>query len=332
MPMKNIYLLLLFASIGAFSQSSYAQPNGTCWTEPTKITEVTIGQVFSSNKAGSTGGPIIIGSYNSYALTCAPNPSNKALKYTKGTFGPGANATGTRLHLTDYLDVEVWIDLDHQNLRYQVPFSDKTGLADMEPPSGGGSDYSSIGWMGRMTFLLTKDVVGGALTIPAGLYLAQTYRSVSPGIYASSPAWVVKTAGEVIPVTAICTINNGNTISVPFGDIVYDQLKTSGPSSTIKKDIPLTYSCSSSLTQNIDITLSATPSSFNSKAIKSSINNVGVVMMYDGKEVSPNASFSTKIVNGVGNDTITFSPIIAEGAPEVQGEFTASATLIMTSA
>lgn len=55
-------------------------------------------------------------------------------------------------------------------------------------------------------------------------------------------------------------------------------------------------------------------------------------MMYDGKEVSPNASFSTKIVNGVGNDTITFSPIIAEGAPEVQGEFTASATLIMTSA
>ena len=334
--MKNIYLLLLFASIGAFSQSSYAQPNGTCWTEPTKITLAVIpDNMIDTGDEGFVSQPIGFGKMGTFQLDCSPNPGNKALNYFKAGFGDGADATGQALHLTDSIDANVEIYTgDPRGVGEKVPFSGKLGTGSTKdyPRTEGGYLNSMYGWSGRMYITITKKSVGGAVIIPEGIVLAKVFRSVASGTYASLPSYLVMTSAQILPVRGSCSINNGNTISVPFGDIVYDHLKTSGPSSIIKKDIPLTYSCSSSLTQDIDITLSATPSSFNSKAIKSSIDNVGVVMMFDGKEISPGSSFSSKLVNGQGSDTITFSPIIAEGGPEVQGNFTASATLIMTSA
>lgn len=335
--MKNLHLLFLFAPLWVFSQSSFAEPDGTCWSDPPVVVQITVADsFFKSAKAGSSTGNVPFGDSTQKYMSCAPNPSQGQLKYYMGSFGP-TPATGSTVHITNNLDAGVTIAFAGGGVDVAaIPYVDKTsnGSEVKVPPAGGSSGFmhSSYATTGAINITLTKDVLGGAVYIPPGIVLAESFRSVNKGVYATKPVLIVVTAGQLSPVSTTCSINNGNTISVPFGDISYDKLKTNGPSSTIKKDIALSYSCSNPLTQDISITLVATPASFNSNAIKSTTDNVGVVMMYDGKEVPPTTSFDTKIVNGVGNDTITFSPIISEGAPEVQGNFTASATLIMTSA
>ena len=49
-------------------------------------------------------------------------------------------------------------------------------------------------------------------------------------------------------------------------------------------------------------------SGFSSDFIKTSNLNVGVPCVYNGTVVKPNNAFRTRIVNGLGNDTVTFVP------------------------
>lgn len=309
---------------------SYAEPNGTCWTDKHYLATFSASS-FNGNKAGSTA-TSKFGNEVGYSMDCAPNPENLGLYYFKGVFGPGSNTTGDTLHLTDDVDVTVTIDASQHYQNEQVPFVDLYDTSGGKPPTAGGVMSGNLGQEATVVFTLTKDAIGGALVIPPGVILYEYYRSVYSGVYSVGTTFDAKTAGEIIPIETTCTINGGNTITVPFGDIDVDQLKNDGPSSVIKKDIQLNYSCTSSLTQDIDITLVGSTASFESTALQSSINDVGVVMMYDGKPVGPYQSFTSKLVDGTGSDTVTFSPIIRSGATNVQGNFTASATLIMTSA
>lgn len=334
--MKNIYLLFMFVVSGAFSHSSYAEPDGTCWTDPVMAFAITFPTgAFSGNKVGSTLTLNFGDSSRYYNATCSSNPTGYSLVYNKGDFGPGANATGSTLHLSDSLDAIVTIEAGnpYNPLKKDIPYSDVIGSGG-PPAKVGPSTMKDLqnGQSGKIKLILTQEAIGGAVVVPPGKYIFETFRSVTPGVYAQRPITLGYTVGQIFPVDATCTINNGNTISVPFGDIGYEKLSTTGPSSGIKKDIQLTYSCSSSLTQDIEITIVATPTSFEETAIKTSLDNLGVVVMYNGEVITPNSSFRTQIVNGAGSDTITFAPVLATGNPSVQGNFTASATLIMTAA
>lgn len=179
---------------------------------------------------------------------------------------------------------------------------------------------------------LTRDAVVGAIVIPLGITIARYFRSTDPGYYSDNPSSVVKTAGQIIPVPTECSINGGEPIIVPFGDIDASQLQTGVPSLNFEKSIELNFSYNTSITQDTRINLVATAASFNSKAIASSMSTVGVIMLHDGKPVSPGYNFNSTLVNGSGSDIISFSPTLNSGAGNVQRSFTVFATLVMASA
>ncbi|HAT3695032.1 TPA: P pilus assembly protein, pilin FimA, partial [Serratia marcescens] len=73
-------------------------------------------------------------------------------------------------------------------------------------------------------------------------------------------------------------------------------------------------------------------SGFSSEAIKTSNENIGIAMVYKGKVVKPNEMFNSKIVNGIGSDTLIFVPI-KKSIPfnEIKtGAFSGSATLVFS--
>ncbi|MDX6910583.1 fimbrial protein [Hafnia paralvei] len=147
--------------------------------------------------------------------------------------------------------------------------------------------------------------------------------------------WRFKAANNSYIITTTCTINNNQQIDVPFGTITSDTLTTDPLAATIKKEIALNYYCDSPVTQDIDIMLVATPvSGFDAANVfKTSNTNLGVVMLNNNVEVPPNGVFHTKLINGLGQDKITFVPVIKSSSiksSDIEGEFTASATLVMS--
>lgn len=145
--------------------------------------------------------------------------------------------------------------------------------------------------------------------------------------------WRLIADNDAYFVTTSCTINNGQQINVDFGQIRQDFLTQSASDAQIKQDKALSYQCDDqSATQDILIRMVSDASGFSSDFIKTTNPNVGVAMVYNGAVVKPNNAFRTRIVNGLGNDTVTFVPV-KNNVPYTSiatGPLSGSATLIFS--
>lgn len=192
------------------------------------------------------------------------------------------------------------------------------------------SQFASSRWDNTITLRLRRDQLGGMLIIPPNIELFRGYRSPwRPTVFNDTPSMSVSTAGQYIPVPLVCTINNGATIEVDFGDLDNTQISNDG--SRYVKTVPLQYRCNSAVTQNIDINLIATPAAFSSDFIATTLpDDIGVAVRYNGQIVKPNQKFATTLLNGVGQDELQVAPVIRDVTKAITGSFTASATLVMT--
>lgn len=334
MPKSSYIIIFILAS---FSRLVFAEPSegasakapSACWSDPLNVYVVTLTSgTFTTTKAGGSA-TYIWDDPGTYTGICEGGVGG-TLNYDQANFA-NLPYSGNVATLTPYLSATVGIMSGSKYVL--VPYTDhRNGSSTYISSSPQSLTGLSQGSQGQVVLTLTKDVIGGAIVIPPGIKLAHYYRSTAAGFFSDKPMTEIRTLGQVIPVTPDCTINNGQVINVDFNDIDASQLKTDGPSSTIKKSIPLTFSCSSSMTLDIKIHLLANSASFDAGAIGSSLPNVGVVMMHDDQPVVPYGYFDSKLVDGAGSETITFSPVISPGAENVQGNFTASATLVMDSA
>ena len=130
-----------------------------------------------------------------------------------------------------------------------------------------------------------------------------------------------------------CTINGSRQINVDFGNISQDKFTTNASQAVIKKDQSIYYYCDDrNVSQDIQVRLVASTSNFSSEAIKTTNDNLGVVMMYKGNVIKPNQAFTSRVTNGVGNDTLTFVPVKKNVSSDkiVTGVFSGSATLIFS--
>lgn len=145
--------------------------------------------------------------------------------------------------------------------------------------------------------------------------------------------WRLIADNDAYFVTTSCTINNGQQINVDFGQIRQDFLTQGASDAQIKQDKALSYRCDDqSATQDILVRMVSDASGFSSDFIKTSNPNVGVAMVHNGEVVKPNNTFRTRIVNGLGNDTVTFVPV-KNNVPYTSiatGPMSGSATLIFS--
>lgn len=93
----------------------------------------------------------------------------------------------------------------------------------------------------------------------------------------------------------------------------------------------MSFSCNTSITQDAKIRLVSDVATFSNQAIKTDNATLGVFLKYKGKVVSPFETFPIKLINGGGQDTISFSLVRSQEEPLKVGKFNASATLIIES-
>jgi type 1 fimbria pilin len=145
--------------------------------------------------------------------------------------------------------------------------------------------------------------------------------------------WRLIADNDAYFVTTSCSINNGQQLNVEFDQIRQDFLTPSVNGARIKQDKELNYQCDDqSATQDVLIRLVSDASGFSDDAIKTSNADVGVAMVHDGVVVKPNDTFRTHIINGLGDDTITFVPV-KNNVPYTSittGALSGSATLIFS--
>lgn len=332
----NTYLCLFVLLTSLWSTLCVADdPDGSCWSDPQVTLDVQMTGTFSGSTKGSTAkyswkvpGP------GYYTVTCAPNPNmdkKKNAGMTKGDFGVISN-DGTTGHLTDSIDITAIANYPNQFIPYYNFYS---GVNYVVPVAGGptGANWNAFE-TGNGTLTLTKDAIGGAIEIPPGIIFARLFEGTYADQYSNKWMARLRTTRQILPVLQICSINNNQTINVTFPNIELTQLTTDGRSATVKFDQPLNYACTTALTQDIGITFAGGASLFSSDALATSNNNIGVELLYNNEIVPPDGHFNTKLTNGTGSDTITFVPVKSPTATDAQleGNFTASATLIMTSA
>ncbi|EJD6371227.1 fimbrial protein [Providencia huaxiensis] len=335
---KTIFILTLLNFL--FLQNSIAADiENTCWDyKESNIFNVTLsGSSFTNSKANSS----VLYNYRSpqgpYPIVCRFKPESSGsgsymypmVYYNTRSSLPKSEYGNGFLKLSDDLDIKI------QTTGFNGATIPHT------PTSGSGRDVGSLreglnflngsyGVEQLITLRLRKDQLNGFVNVPPGIELFSVYDSIY--IFSSlnnSTSAKFYTTGQTILLPIICQINNNQDINIDFGDIDNTRITQTGDSYI--KTIPLLYSCNTSISQDIKVTIIANPASFSSDLVSTSLrDDIGIMIKYNGLIVKPNTSFNTVLTNGTGQDVLEVAPVINDPNKSITGEFTASATLVMT--
>ncbi|MBH1929656.1 fimbrial protein [Serratia rubidaea] len=319
---------------------AYAEPDNTCWGDPVNIAVVDIAAApFSSNKKGAEAKMYYEAKPREFPGICNRSTFINTMvhyvdmgpKLIPSTLNPGY------FKLSD--DVDILISSDDGVDFPALPKDHLMGV--VIPPLGQNVRKTGFGAAGRgyIDVILRRDVIGGAIVIPSDIELYSAYRVMNtPPYYPPRPSRPLvqgrtKSGGGVIAIPSECSINQGNTIEVNFGTIQTSLIPDKGVDSGkgYVKDVALHFSCNTSLTQDIQVKLVADTAGFSANLIRSDNNALGFILKHDNKLVKPHSSFRSRVEGGVGNETITISPVRNKNAKLNGGAFNASATLVILS-
>lgn len=332
------YILMMNSLAYALPLLPPGMPDGGCWSDPVNVMTAKIDTgAFSSNNAGGTLTTHYSG--DAYKNTwCYSESGRHTARFNRvETDLSSAGPFDQYLKLTDDVDVKIYIN--SVNYAFYVPIKNSQQAPPGEDaPGPGGNGITSMGMgmatagnSGLLTFRLRRDIVGGGLIIPSGIELLRFYRYVYSEKYPTRPIFQINTPGMIIPTPAECQINHGQKIMVTFGDIDRSLLTANAASSPYHMQKPLTYKCNTSLTQDIKVTLVATPAGY-ADAIKTTNPDIGVVMSHNGRTVAPGNNFSSRLVNGQGSDDVKFTVVKNPAAEEIAtGQFTNNDTVLIIS-
>ncbi|MEB5973912.1 fimbrial protein [Pantoea dispersa] len=190
----------------------------------------------------------------------------------------------------------------------------------------------------RMNFIVTKDIVGGAIFIPPNIEITTIYAIIFRSREIPLPPKPDKPLlrifigphGIIIPVPIVCNINNGTDINVEFNRIAVSSVSESGSNTTNGIDVPLEVKCSSSLNQEVNLRLVAGTPSFSDELIATNYPDLGIAVKHKGQLLKPMGTSAVRLINGMASEVITVFPVKKEGQQLSGGEFNASATLLIS--
>ncbi len=308
-------------------------PDGGCWADPMNKLKVKVGTAtFSANTEGSTGKVWFQTTQSYYPGWCYSQSSGPDLAeyFSSKVKNPQSEKQSGYFKLSDDIDYRLTFD-DFTTAapfeKYYVQRSIAPVLATVILPRL--DNCAEVGNGGTITFRLRRTIIGGAFSYPGGIELANLYRYVFPSMPSTVPMMELITEQTLVPIPVECRINNGQTISVAFGNVDSTLVTASPASSPYKADRSLTYKCNTALTQDINVSLAAEPAGFGD-AIKTSNPDLGVVMQYHSQTVKPNGAFKTRLIDGQGSDNVSFALVGSGAKKPVTGPFSGSATLIIT--
>ncbi|MCA4823899.1 MAG: fimbrial protein [Serratia rubidaea] len=336
--MQSMRLLVVLLSTLA-ALSAHAEPDNTCWGDPVNIAVVDIASApFTSNKKGAAATMRYQTDPIEFDGVC--NRSENYVFMTHyvdmgPTLVPSEMSTGY-FKLTDDVDIRI----RSGSISKYFPLVPSDGLAGLTSPKSYGENIKvsgfSVAGSGLVELKLRRDVIGGAIVVPSDTELFSAYRVMDRLPYPPRPSRPIvqartKGGGQVIPVTPECSINQGNTIEANFHTLQTNLVPSRSDDEGYRKDIALHFSCTTSLTQDIQVRLVADSADFSSDLIRSDNYQLGFALKHNGVLIRPMESFSARLENGVDNENITLSPVKDAYRELKGGRFNASATLVILS-
>lgn len=316
-----------------------ANPVDACWTSPTKEILVDFGVAnFTNNKAGATANLTYSSTPSSFGAYCNRNDNSTIHAMSHYVdYGPGIaqstiNASWYRLSN----DVDIRIRPSKSSLFLPIVDTDNL-LGYVTPPNICNKCWVegfSVAGSGIVEVKLRRDIIGGAIIVPANFELFSAYRVLTKTPRPPKPSapimkLVTASSGIVIPVPTVCEINNGNAINVAFGNVVKDTIGTNPSLVSQGINVGISISCNTNLTQDSVIRLIATSTIFSDGLMATSNTNLGIAMQYNDHLVKPFGAFPIRLINGSGLEQITLYPVKNAVQEPKEGAFTASATLVI---
>jgi minor fimbrial subunit len=160
--------------------------------------------------------------------------------------------------------------------------------------------------------------------------------------------WIIRAANDIVINSSTCSINNGDVLTIDLGGMYTTKIPTSSGTMQMSKELPISFECAqSNVTMDVNIVYAGETTTFSPNAIIARegvthgtgniIPQLGIELYHkaSSKLMMPNnvatGGFTTKLVNGVGNDTIIIAPIKSSAQDIIYtGPFTSVATLIMS--
>lgn len=330
--MKLLIVLLLALT----TLSAYAEPDNTCWGDPVNIAVVGIdASDFPSNKKGTEVSLWYQTTPDTFSGVCNRSFSGLYIDMTHYIdMGDGlvpSELNSGYFKLSDDVDIRIRYD------RYYFPVVPPAARGKTVPPIGHEvirNDFSVAG-SGWITFKLRRDIIGGGIVVPSDTVLFSAYRVMNIRPFPPRPSRPLlqartRAGGQVVPVTPVCSINQGNVIEVNFRTLQTDQVASRSDGERYSKDIALRFSCNTSLTQDIKVQLVADSAGFSSDLIRSDNNALGFALKYRGQLVPPMSTFPARLDGGNGSENITLTPVKDSSVLLQAGAFNASAILIIS--
>ncbi|UYP73320.1 fimbrial protein [Pantoea dispersa] len=331
--------------MSTFSHQAHAGLDYARWTDPLAVMVLTSGRLasFIPPKEGVYGRIFFDESLNNFSGICN-NPgkyewNDVRIEADLGAyFVPSVKNSGY-YRLTDEVDVKVQVYAPDW-YPYPMTFEDgrykANGRGPIKPGLGRVHDVFSTAGYNLTDFIITKDIVGGAIFVPPNIEVATIYtigyiRSPYPP-RPEKPLLkiVIGPHGIIIPVPIVCDINNGTDINVEFDRIAVSSVSESVSNTANYKDVPLEVKCSSALNQEVNLRLVAGTTSFSDELIATNYPDLGIAVKHKGQLLKPMGTSAVRLINGMASEVITVLPVKKKGQPLSGGEFNASATLLIS--
>ncbi len=284
-----------------------------------------------------------LGSTYAANFACSTSFSDQPIYYSAtASLLQGGNSPGY-LKLNDYMDVKVEIDIRgrYAGATPTVPFSNLSNEAyqnSCTPPSARSVFDFGTGGSGKVTFMITKPIINGINL--RGAEVAKVYGRLGNKTTAmgSSPMSIINITSAVFTVPDKCIINGGTPISVNFGNIPGTGSLLDGSKYTQSVPIPVKCEGGSFSTGSLNIRLGIKQpdtASFNSDYLGTTgtvdRSNLGIMIKDSGGNlVAANKFYDIPgFANNQGSWNLTAAPIAKTGTDVVEGDFQASATVVV---
>lgn len=342
--MKKLALLACLAAGGFLGSPAFAAVEGSCWptsTPPGQAHKFNIIENLTADDVPGTTQSTWNNKGNFDGICFCQNasvPESILFRFTSSILGGGSGKRSADF-IYYPLDVEKGINIGinvalggEDELRYvPVDLSNTAGVDNGRPATNNCDDNNehtafATGSNGTVSLELTKPLPSGRIDLPMQ-ELVTIYAKKQTGSYDTSRPFVKLNFQLSIDIPPQCTINDGQTITVPFGDISANEFK---PEATGKqKPVDIHVSCKNPEDAS-RVSIKFRTSDFNSSGFikthneEGDRNDLGIKLEHNGNKIDGSSS---AIQTQEGIVTIVATPVQqGEKSPE-PGEFEATSTL-----
>lgn len=338
----NMFKILILISQMSVFFSAYAARQGDIHPKDDITVELNadLGEEILASSTGVVTKSYTAGSRFANTIYCPEKTIDSGYEIISSTTNlPPSLYEAGYLKLTDEIDVQVNMYTGNARKNVPVPFTDVSNNNFYSPApnvcdvkQGYVDETMFSGGEGQITFKVRKPIINGISV--SHHEIAKIYAkfgsldTIKPGL-PNIPVSKLFIDAFVLRVSDKCTINEGQLITVEFGDVSSTALN----GNNYIKNVPIQVECEGGSfdtgSMNVGLSVSGKSTPFSNELLNTDKNDLGILLKHNGEKIIPGSFYPLPSKNGNSwNWDLIASPMGNPGKEISEGEFNASATVV----